>query len=252
MLTRRGLPFLLATPALAQASPLTILGTGATETPIEKLAHVFTQHTGRAVVTATGNGGQVARRIRAGEAPDVVLNAAAALDALIHDGLARGTSRQEVGRMRLGLAVRAGMAAPDIATEAALASFLRSTSSIGISDAASGATSGLHVLGLLDRLAVPPEASGGPRRAPFARGIGAVRAVEQGEVACVITQISEIIAVPGVLLVAPLPEHLQLVTAYVAAIPARAADPAAAAQFILLATGPVGRALFREVGFAVG
>ena len=48
MLNRRGLPLLLATPALAQLQPLTVLGTGATETPIEQVAHAFTRATGRA------------------------------------------------------------------------------------------------------------------------------------------------------------------------------------------------------------
>lgn len=253
MVTRRLLPTLIAAPVigqpLARNPPLTVLGTGATEAPIERVAHAFTQSTGRAVVTATGNGGQVAARLRAGEAPDVVLNAGPAIDALIRDGFA--TARREMGRMRLGVAVRQGAAIPDIGTEAGLAVFLRAAASIGLSDAAAGATSGPHVLGLLERLAVPPEAAGGPRRAPFARGITAVQAVAMGAVACVITQISEIVAVPGALLVAPLPEALQLVTPYVAAIPSRSPDPAAAALFIAMAAGPVGQAFFREAGFAV-
>ena len=71
-----------------------------------------------------------------------------------------------------------------------------------------------------------------------------------GAVACVITQISEIVTVPGALLVAPLPEALQLVTLYVAAIPSRSPDPAAAALFIAMAAGPVGQAFFCEAGFA--
>lgn len=252
MIPRRMLTALLAAPALAQAAPLQILGTGATEAPVEELGHEFTRATGRVVVTATGNGGQVAARIRAGATPDVVLNAGPAIDALIRDGFASAASRREMGRMRLGIAVRAGLDTPDLATEAGLAAFLRAASSIGISDAATGATSGQHVLALLERLGVTPEAAGGPRREAFARGIGAVRAVAQGDVFCVITQISEIVAVPEARLVAPLPEALQLVTPYVAAIPTRAPDPAAAARFLELAAGPVGQALFRAVGFAVG
>lgn len=252
MIARRALPALLATPALAQPSPLRVLGTGATEGPIEELGHEFTRATGRVVVTATGNGGQVAARLRAGEAPDVVLNAAAAMDGLIQDGFATASSRRELGRMRLGLAVRAGVVTPDVSQAAGLGDFLRGATSIGVSDAATGATSGLHVLAVLDRLAVVPEAAGGPRLAPFARGIAAVQAVARGEVFCVITQISEIVAVPDARLAAPLPDELQLVTPYVAAIPTRSPDPAAADQFIAMAAGPVGQALFRAAGFTIG
>ena len=252
MIARRTLPLLLATPAVAQVAPLAILGTGATEQPIDAIAHAFTQATGRAVRTATGNGGQVAGRIRAGEAPDVVLNAGPALDGLIRDGFAVAGSRREMGRMRLAVAIRRGEPQPAIANEAGLAAYLRGVASIGISDAATGATSGQHVLDLLARLAVPAEAAGGPRRAPFARGITAVQAVARGEVTCVITQASEITAVPGAVLVAPLPDHLQLITPYVAAIPTRAPDAVGAAAFLEMAVGPVGQAAFRAAGFAVG
>jgi len=249
MTLRRALPILLATPALAQAAPLSILGTGATERPIDEIAHAFTRATGRAVRTATGNGGQVAARIRGGEAPDVVLNAGPALDGLIRDGFAVAGSRREMGRMRLAVAVKRGSALPEITTEAGLAAYLRGVASIGVSDASSGATSGQHVLDLLARLAVP---AGGPRIAPFARGITAVQAVARGEIVTVITQASEITAVPDAVLVAPLPDHLQLITPYVAAITTRAADAAAAASFLALASGPVGQAVFRAAGFAVG
>ena len=250
MLSRRGLSLILASPVVAQSAPLRVLGTGATETPIEQVAHAFTRETGRVVQATTGNGGQVAARIRAGEPADVVLNAGPAIDALIRDGFA--TARQEMGRMRLGVAIRAGSTAPDLSSEVELGRFLRGVASIGISDAAAGATSGQHVLALLERLQVPAEAAGGPRRDAFARGIGAVRAVAQGDVTCVITQISEILAVPEATLVAPLPEPLQLITPYVAAIPTRASDPAAAALFIRMAAGPVGQSFFRAIGFSVG
>jgi molybdate transport system substrate-binding protein len=252
MINRRTLPLLLATPALAQAAPLSILGTGATEHPVDEIAHEFTRLTGRAVRTATGNGGQVAARIRAGETPDVVLNAGPALDGLIRDGFAVAGSRREMGRMRLAVAVKRGAALPEIATEAALAAYLRGVASIGVSDASTGATSGQHVLDLLARLAVPAQGSGGPRIAPFARGITAVQAVARGEIVTVITQASEILAVPDAVLVAPLPDHLQLITPYVAAIPARAPDTAGAAAFLELAAGPFGQEVFRAAGFAVG
>ncbi|UPY36695.1 substrate-binding domain-containing protein [Sediminicoccus sp. KRV36] len=242
---RRTLPLLLATPALAQPRPpLFVLGTGATETPIERIAHALTARTGRAIRTETGNGGQVAARLRAGEAVDVVLNAAPALDALIRDGFALADSRREMGRMRLALAIRRGLPVPQMRDEAELAAILRAASSIGLSDGAAGATSGRHVAALLDRLG-----STAPR-IPFARGLAAVQAVARGEVGLVITQASEILAEPGAVLVAPLPESAQLITPYVAAVAARAADPEGARAFIGFAGGE-GAAMFRAVGFQV-
>ena len=251
MIARRALPLLLATPALAQGFPLFVLGTGATETPVERIAQALTARTGRQIRTGTGNGGQVAARIRDGEVVDVVINAAPALDALIRDGFARAASRREMGRMRLGLAMRQGVTPPGIPDEASLTAVLRAAPSIAHSDGAAGATSGRHVLALLARLGIPEEAAGGPRRMPFPRGLLAVQAVARGEAALVITQASEILAEPGAVLVAPLPDSAQLITPYMAAIPASARDPIGARAFIEFA-GAEGAAMFRAVGFAVG
>lgn len=245
MIFRRALALLLATPALAQTKPpLFVLGTGATETPIAQAAHAWTARTGRAIRTETGNGGQVAARLRAAEPVDVVLNAGPALDALICDGFALPDSRREMGRMRLALAIRRGQPLPPMRDEAELAALLRAAASIGLSDGAAGATSGRHVMALLDRLGVTTP------RMPFARGLSAVQAVARGEVALVITQASEILAEPGATLVAPLPESAQLITSYVAAVAASAADPGGARAFITFASGE-GAAMFRAAGFQV-
>ena len=246
MILRRALPLLLQMPALAQSRPpLFVLGTGATETPIAQIAQAWSVRTDRQIRTETGNGGQVAARLRAGEAVDVVLNADRALDALIRDGLALADTWQEMGRMRLALAIRRGLPLPPMQDEAQLAALLRAAPSIGLSDGAAGATSGRHVMALLDRLDVRAQ------RVPFARGLAAVQAVTRGEVALVITQASEILAEPGAALVAPLPESAQLITPYVAAVATRAPHMEAARDFIAFAATE-GAVMFRAAGFQVG
>jgi molybdate transport system substrate-binding protein len=76
--------------------------------------------------------------------------------------------------------------------------------------------------------------------------------VAEGRAALALTQVSEIIAVPGAALVGPLPEAAQLVTPYLGAVTTRAADPASAAAFLAFLAGPEGQARFRAAGFAVG
>jgi len=252
---RRALPaLLLATPALAQgpgsAAPLRVLGTGAVEHPLHDLAAGFTRTTGRAIALETGNGGQVAARIRGGEGFDLVVNAAGALDALIAEALLDGSTRGELGRVRIGFAVRAGAPVPDIGTPEALRAALLAAPSIAHSDAAAGATTGRHILAMLETLGIAAEVD--QRRMPFARGLTAVQAVADGRAAVVMTQTSEIVVVPGITLVGPLPESLQLVTPYVAAIPRRAADPAGARALLAALMGAEGRERFRAAGFSVG
>ena len=77
-----------------------------------------------------------------------------------------------------------------------------------------------------------------------------MQAVADGRAALAISQISEIVAVPGAVLAGPLPEALQLVTSYVGALATRAAERDGALSFLSYLTGPEGRVRFRAAGFA--
>jgi len=63
------------------------------------------------------------------------------------------------------------------------------------------------------------------------------------------TQATEILATPGIRLVAPLPRGLDLETTYTAAVDARAADPGVARDFVARLTSPQGRAQRQALGF---
>jgi len=106
----------------------------------------------------------------------------------------------------------------------------RGAASIALSDGGAGATSGRHVTALRERFGIPMN-----RRRPFPRGLTAVQAVARGEMSVVITQASEILAEPGAVLVAPLPDGVQLITRYVAAIPPSERDATGAREFIAFA-----------------
>ncbi|MBY0337344.1 MAG: substrate-binding domain-containing protein [Acetobacteraceae bacterium] len=245
MIRRRTLALLLGLPvaARAQPAPLRVLCTGAVEHAMQEATRGFTEATGRAVAIETGNGGQVATRLRFREPVDLAVNAANQMPPLLEAGVLDRATVRELGRMRLGFAMRDTGALPEIGTEAALAAALRALPSIALSDGAAGATTGRHVAALLDRLAPAI-----PRR-PFSRGLAAVQAVAAGEAGAVITQMSEILAVSGVR-AAPLPDSAQLVTPYIAAIPTAAPSPAGGAALLAHLLSPAGQAPFRAAGFA--
>jgi molybdate transport system substrate-binding protein len=249
---RRALLAALALPATAgaQAAPLVVLGTGAVAASTRDLAAAFTARTGRAVTFANANAGVVARRLREGEAADLVLNSATQVARLSADGILDGATQRELGRMLIGLAVREGAPKPDISTEAALRAAILAAPAIAHSDPATGATAGTHAARLIERLGIAGQMR--PRALVFPGGGAAVQAVADGRAALALSQISEIIAVPGAALAGPLPDSAQLVTAYLGAVHARAADRPGALAFLAHLTGPDGQARFRAAGFAVG
>jgi len=253
MLHRRTLVVAVAAPALASAqgaAPLRVLGTGAVAASTQDLAAAFTARSGRQVVVATANAGVAARRLRDGEAADLMLNSADQVGRLAADGLLDGGTTRELGRMLIGVAVRDGAPKPDISTEAALRAAILAAPVIAHSDPATGATAGTHAARLVERLGIAEQMR--TRTLVFPGGGAAVAAVAQGRAALALTQVSEIIAVPGATLVGPLPDAAQLVTAYLGAVTARAADRDGGLAFLAWLTGAEGQARFRAAGFAVG
>jgi molybdate transport system substrate-binding protein len=250
---RRTLIVGLAVPSLAaaqEAAPLRVLGTGAVAASTRDLAAAFTARSGRAITVATANAGVAARRLREGEAADLMLNSADQIGRLTADGLLDGTTTRELGRMLIGVAVRDGAALPDISTEAALRAAILAAPMIAHSDPATGATAGTHAARLVERLGIAEQMRA--RTLVFPGGGAAVAAVAEGRAALALTQVSEIIAVPGATLVGTLPASAQLVTPYLGAVSTRAADRDGTSALLAWLTGTEGQARFRAAGFAVG
>ncbi|MBI3044029.1 MAG: substrate-binding domain-containing protein [Betaproteobacteria bacterium] len=64
-----------------------------------------------------------------------------------------------------------------------------------------------------------------------------------------ITQITEILANPGVAYAGPLPAALQVKTVYSAGLGARAPEPGAAREFIARLSGPSARRVLAQAGY---
>jgi molybdate transport system substrate-binding protein len=164
-------------------------------------------------------------------------------------GLVEGSSIVELGRMRIGLGVKAGATVPDIATPEALWAALLAAPAIAYSDPASGATTGIHLLRMMETMGIAPTMA--PRSLVFTQGLDAAKAVAEGRATLVMTQISEILAVPGVRLVGPLPAAVNLVTPYNAALRTHAPDRAGAVALLRWLCSAEGRARFEHAGFLV-
>lgn len=226
--------------------PLRIIGTGAVETPILQTAAIWAEQNNRDTEVTILNGGRAAAEVRGGAPVDLVINAMATLDGLIADGLLDATTRAEVACVRVGIGLRDGQAVPDLSTPEALRAAILACRAISHSDPAAGATTGLHMVAVLRDLGVTEAMAG--RILVFARGIMAVEAVRDGTSDMALTQSSEIKAVPGVTLVAPLPPTLGLVSTYVGAIATQANDRAGAATLLAMLRAPEGQARFVAAG----
>jgi molybdate transport system substrate-binding protein len=190
----------------------------------------FERMTGHQVVTdATSTGiGQdsIASRVRRGEPVDVLILARAALDELIGEGKVVAASRVDLARSSIGIAVRRGAPKPDISSVEALKRTLLQAKSIAYSAQVSGIYLSTE---LFPRLGITDEVMKKSRRVEVGR-VGTV--IARGEAEIGFQQISELLEVPGIDYVGPLPEEVQRVTIFSAGVAVSAKSPDAARALI--------------------
>ena len=235
----------LAATAGAGATELKVLSAGAMKTIVTELGAQFTRETGHTLALTPGTVGQLSDRIVGGEAADVVVLSDTAVDRLIAQGHLAAGSRVDIARTGIGVAVREGAPAPDIAAPEALKRTLLAAKSITYVDPASGGTSGIHFAGVLDRLGI---ADAVKAKSILKPGGFVAELVARGEAELAVHQISEILPVKGVRLVGPLPRELQKVTVYSAALPARAAGTGPARAFVEFMARPAFKARLAAAG----
>ena len=210
---------------------LRVLSAGAAQAVVETVAADYERETGRRVHGEFGAVGAIRQKLLAGAQADVIVLTGALIEELVASGhVARG-SRSDLGKVGTGVAVRAGTPVPDVSTAPALHERLLAATRVVCPDPAI-ATAGKVVLQVLERLGATEAVK--PRLQYFPNGYAAMKwlAESPGRDELGITQITEILANPGVALVAPLPGDLQVRTLYAAGLGAALDDTEAAREFL--------------------
>lgn len=214
----------------ASADEIKVMTSGAFTAAYLELAADFERVTGHHVVTeatSMGTGAtSIEARLASGEAIDVVIVAAAALDEFVTNHRVVAGTRVDLAQSAIGMAVRKGAPKPDISSIDALRRALVAAKSI----AYSASVSGLYLsTELFQRLGIAEQVLPKSRKVEGER-VGAV--VARGDAEIGVQQISELLPVPGIDLVGPLPADVQRVTVFSAGVGTAARNPSAARGFI--------------------
>ena len=180
---------------------------------------------GRPVSIESVGGVDAARRVQAGEAFDVVVLASTAIDKLIAEGHLQ-PGRVDIVRSGVAVAVRAGAARPDIATEEALRRAVEGASSISYSTGPSG----VHLARLFERWGIAAQIKDRIVEAPPGVPVGTL--VARGEVELGFQQLSELIHLDGIDVLGPLPPAVQVLTTFSAGVGMHSTQPVAAREFL--------------------
>lgn len=175
------------------------------------------------VVTATTSVGtgetSIPNRLKRGEIADIVIVSDSLQQQLIEQGLVLAEGRTVLARSSIGLAVRAGAPKPDASSAEALKRTLLAAKSVAYSASVSGqylTTELYQKLGIADEML--------PRSRLIGGGVRTGAVVARGEADIAFQQISELLPVPGIAHITPLPPELQKVAEFSAGVAATTRD----------------------------
>jgi molybdate transport system substrate-binding protein len=242
----------------ARAVELKALISTAMKAPVEELVPKFERATGHKVVITYGPTGGLTKRVMDGETADIIILGGASvlrddegLGLLIKQGKVVGNNIG-VARSMIGAAVAKGAPKPDISTEEKFKAVLLTAKSVAYTDAASGGSSGVYLGRLFDRMGLTEMLKPKAKLAAGGPNGYAATFVAKGEAEIALQPIPELMAVPGVDVVGPLPGVFQNVTTYFVRIHADAKQPAAAKALIDFLTAPAAATVYKSKGLEPG
>jgi molybdate transport system substrate-binding protein len=212
--------------------PLKLISSMATREVLSEIVCLYQRDTARPVSAEAAGGVDVAKRVQAGEAVDVVILAANAIDKLIAGGKLLPGSRVDLVRSGIALAVKAGAGKPDIGSEEAVKKAVLAAQTLSYSTGPSGVylETMFERWGILEqtrsRIVVPPP------------GIPVGSLVASGAAELGFQQLSELLNLPGIEVAGSLPPAIQHVTIFSGGISVGCAEPAAARALLSFMASP--------------
>lgn len=207
-------------------TPLKGISSMATRLLLAELAAAYRHATGVAIEIESVGGVDAARRVATGEAFDVVILAADAIDKLVAGGSVLPGSRADLVRSSVAIAVREGAKAPDVSTEVALRQAVLDASTLGYSTGPSGNA----LLKLFEVWGIADALRG--RIVQAAAGIPVAQLVADGQVELGFQQASEMLTAPGIQVIGAMPPGTEIVTTFSGGVCAASSRPEAVRKLL--------------------
>src|SRR5882757_3511687 len=201
-----------ALPVSGGAAEIKVVNANALTIAMKEIAAEFTRESGHQVTFTGVSPGQVDQRIKAGEAYDIVINAAAAMEAYDKDGRLRAGTRRPFARVGIGLAVREGTRL-DLSTVETTRKALLDAKAITYSDSSTGGLSGPNAQKVLANLGLTDAVKDKTKLAPNGQEL-----IAKGEVDIGLYNVSEIPRAKGIVLAGAVPAAVQVYINYEAAV----------------------------------
>ena len=225
-----------------------VLSTTAMKTVFEALADGFERATGNRLNVTLGPSLRLEKQLGDGEAADMAIVSASGARDLIASGKMVAAGVAEIAKSSIGVAVAKGAPKPDISSVESFKRAMLAAKSIACSKPVGGGQSGVHLAKVFEQLGITAQMQAKSKYgAGGAAGLAGL-VVLRGEADIGIQQMAELMAVDGIDVVGPLPAAIQMITPFVAGIPANARHPDAGRALIAFLTTPEAKRVLKAKG----
>jgi molybdate transport system substrate-binding protein len=204
----------------AMASEIKVIASVAFKDAYLAMVPDFEKSTGHKVNTLWLPTVEIMSRLKAGESADLVIMATSGIDELIKLGKIQKDLRQTYVKSGIGIGMQKGSVKPDLSTAEAVKTALLNAKSVAYSTGPSG----VYLVALFEKMGITAQLA--PKlKVIQGEPVGAV--VQRGEAEIGLQQVPEILAVPAIDFVAPLPAEIQNITVFAFGVHEKVSDLAA-------------------------
>ena len=226
----------------AQSAEIIVFSTISAKEALIELVPAFERASGHKINITYAGGSGLSKQILGGTQGDLFIGPEEFSGPLIKEGRLLAGSRTAFARSSTGLAVRAGAPKPDISSPEKLKRALLAAGAVSYSAGASG----MHFVKVLERLGIA-DVIAAKRVVPRAGElVGAV--VARGDADIAVQQISELLPVPGIDILDPLPAEFQQTISYGATAFPQSTQREAAQAFVQFLRSEDARTVLRKKG----
>ena len=230
----------------AEAAEIRVISVYVLQPILDDLGPKFEEASGHQLTIAYATSGGAVTHVEHGESADVVLLPRPGIDGILADGKAKEPDVTALAHVGIAVAIRKGASKPDISSPDAFKRTLLAAKSIAYSDPALGGVSSIHFAKMLERLGIANEmkaktliAKPGDETAVW---------VANGTAEIGVHYFQVLASVPGIDIVGPLPDELQDIAVFSAAIMASTHNAEAAQALVNFLRTPEAAAVIKAKG----
>ncbi len=236
-----------ATVAVASAAEIKVYSTIGVKGVLEELIPKFEKETGHKLNVTWSTAALLTKRVQAGEQADALILIKGDVATLLKDGKVVPGSDILFGQSIFAIGVKAGTPKPDISTAEALKKTLLAAKGVSYSNPASGGASGVYIAKQIEKMGITEQLKDKTKFPPSGGFSGTL--LVNGEADIAVQSKPELLHVPGVDVVGPLPGDMAFTVVYAAGVQTGAAQLEAAKALVNYLKSPEAQAVFKAMGY---